>query len=194
MSIIYKGIHPIIIAITGASGMIYAYRLIEILESGKIPMHLIITPTAKRLIDIELSHENANFIFSGAKATRHDSSNLETGIASGSNLTGGMVIIPASMGTIGRIASGATENLVTRVADVHLKERRKLIIVSRETPLNRIHLENLLKLNDAGALILPAMPSFYSKPKTLNELADTVVARVLDHLDIEHDLGVRYSP
>jgi len=190
----YQGKYPIIIAITGASGMIYAHRLVEILDYGKISMHLIITPTARRIIETELADKNANFILKKVKATRHDSSNLETEIASGSHKTGGMVIIPASMGTIGRIASGATENLITRVADVHLKERRKLIIVSRETPLNRIHLENLLRLNDAGAVIMPAMPSFYSKPKTIEELADTVVARVLDHLDIEHDLDVRYSP
>lgn len=189
-----KAKYPLIIAITGASGMIYAHRLIEILNRENFPMHLIITSTAIRIIQTELTTNQADFLLKKANATRHDSSHLESEIASGSHLTSGMVIIPASMGTIGRIASGTTENLVTRVADVHLKERRKLIIVSRETPLNRIHLENLLKLNDAGALIMPATPSFYSKPKTILDLVDTIIARILDHFQIEHNLNIRYSP
>ena len=186
--------YPIIVAITGASGMLYAFWLIEILDAKAIPLNLIITLTARKIITNELSKKDADFIFTGAKAERHDPLKFESELASGSNKSRGMVIVPASMGTIGRIACGVSDNLVVRAADVHLKERRKLIIVPRETPLNRIHLENLLKLNDAGAVILPAMPSFYSRPKTLVELADTIVARILDHLDIEHNLDVGYHP
>lgn len=184
--------HPLVVAITGASGARYAFRTCELLLREKVCVHLIITKTAEEIIKTELNSENADYLLGSGDFTRHDPDSYSTEIASGSNRTLGMVIIPASMGTVGRIASGVSDNLVARVADVHLKEKRKLVLVPRETPLNRIHLVNLLRLNDAGAMILPAMPSFYSGASTIDDLIDTVVARVLDYLDIEHDLDVSY--
>lgn len=184
--------HPLVVAITGASGAIYAFRTCAMLIKANLSVHLIITKTAEEIIKTELSPENSDYLLSSKDFIHHDPSTFSTEIASGSNHTLGMVIIPASMGTVGRIANGTSDNLVARVADVHLKEKRKLVIVPRETPLNRIHLENLLKLNDAGAMILPAMPSFYSGVSTIENLIDTVVARVLDYLEIKHDLDVGY--
>lgn len=113
--------------------------------------------------------------------------------ASGSASYDAMAIVPCSMGTIGRIAAGAADDLITRAADVFLKERRKLILAPRETPLSQIHLENLARLSTAGALVLPCMPSFYGHPKTVDDLVDTVAGRILDHLDVEHDLGPRWG-
>jgi len=188
----HKAMGPYVIAITGASGMIYASRLVEKLDSQGISMHLVITPTARGIIKRELPGGRAKFLLEDTRFSRHDPSDFSAVIASGSFRTSGMVIVPASMGTIGRIASGTSDNLVIRTADVHLKERRKLIIVPRETPLNRIHLENMLKLNDAGAVILPAMPSFYSGPDSIDILADTIVIRILDHLGLSFDSEVRY--
>ncbi len=184
--------HPLVVAITGASGAMYACRTCEMLLKANASVHLIITKTAEEIIQTELSSEKSDYLLNSKDFIHHDPNTFSTEIASGSNQTLGMVIIPASMGTVGRIANGTSDNLVARVADVHLKEKRKLVIVPRETPLNRIHLENLLKLNDAGALILPAMPSFYSGASTIENLIDTVVARVLDYLEIKHDLDVGY--
>jgi len=184
---------PYIVAITGASGMIYASRLVELLDSHGISPHIVITSTAKEIIKRELPSERAILLLEDARFMRYDPDDFSAVIASGSYHTSGMVIVPASMGTIGRIASGTSDNLAIRAADVHLKERRKLIVVPRETPLNRIHLENLLRLNDAGAVILPAMPSFYSKPDSIDAIADTVVIRILDHLGINLDSNVRYQ-
>ncbi|MCD6216609.1 UbiX family flavin prenyltransferase [bacterium] len=182
----------LVVAITGASGAMYACRTCELLLKANLSVHLIITKTAELIIKEELPDEKSEFLLASESFHRHDPDSYDCEIASGSNHTLGMVIIPASMGTIGRIANGTSDNLVARVADVHLKEKRKLVIVPRETPLNRIHLENLLKLNDAGALILPAMPSFYSGADTVDKLVDTVIARVLNHLGISHGLDVGY--
>jgi 4-hydroxy-3-polyprenylbenzoate decarboxylase len=183
-----------VIAITGASGMIYAHRLLQLLKKEKSEIHLVITKTAVQIIGHELKPKQAEFVLKDAGFIRHDPEKYSSVIASGSHKTSGMVVVPASMGTVGRIASGTSDNLVVRAADVHLKEKRKLIIVPRETPLNAIHLENMLKLDRAGAIILPAMPSFYSGMHTVEGLVDTVVARVLDHLGIGHDLDVKYKP
>lgn len=186
--------YPLVVAITGASGAVYAYRLLEILMNQNVETHLVITKTAEHIIKTELSNEKANFILKETRVTRHDPDKYAVEIASGSYLTSGMAIVPASMGTIGRIANGTSDNLVARCADVHLKERRTLVVVPRETPLNRIHLENLLKLHDAGAVILPATPSFYAGADSIESLVDTVVARILDHMGIDHDLDIRYHP
>jgi 4-hydroxy-3-polyprenylbenzoate decarboxylase len=186
--------NPLVLAVTGASGAIYAYRLLEILMSQNVETHLVITKTAEHIIRTELSNEKANFILKEAGVKRHDPDKYAVEIASGSYITSGMAIVPASMGTVGRIANGTSDNLVARCADVHLKERRTLVVVPRETPLNRIHLENLLRLHDAGAVILPAMPSFYAGADSIELLVDTVVARILDHLGIGHGLNIRYHP
>lgn len=186
--------NSIVVAISGASGSCYASRLLEILLEKKMDIHLIISESAKQIAKDELDEKRFLFLTEKADVKRYHPDKFNVSIASGSVNTRGMVVIPASMGTIGRIASGTSDNLIIRVADVHLKEKRKLIVVPREAPLNRIHIENLLRLHDAGAIILPAMPSFYMKPETINDLIDTVVARVLDHLNISNDLNTEYKP
>jgi len=184
--------NPIVIAVTGASGAIYAHRTLELILQSGASVHLVITNTARHIIEVELPAEKADLLLNSSDVIRHDINSYSETIASGSYMTSGMIIIPASMGTIGRIANGTSDNLIIRTADVHLKEKRKLIVVPRETPLNRIHLENLMKLHDAGALILPATPSFYSNAGSIDDLIDTVVARVLNHIGIKHNLDVRY--
>ena len=184
--------HPVVIAVTGASGVVYAHRTLELLLKSGVSVHLVITKTATHIIEVELPNEKSDLLLNSQDVVRHDPSSYSETIASGSYMTSGMIVIPASMGTIGRIASGTSDNLIIRTADVHMKEKRKLIVVPRETPFNRIHLENLMKLHDAGALIMPATPSFYSKADSIDDLVDTVVARVLDHIGIKHNLDVRY--
>jgi 4-hydroxy-3-polyprenylbenzoate decarboxylase len=123
----------------------------------------------------------------------HHHLDFSAGIASGSFLTGGMVVCPCSMGTLGSLAAGMSSNLIQRAADVHLKERRKLILVPRETPLSSIQLENMRRLADAGAVILPAMPAFYHEPRTIHDMVDFVVGRICDQLGIEHNLFQRWG-
>jgi 4-hydroxy-3-polyprenylbenzoate decarboxylase len=157
-----------------------------------IELHLIVTETAVAIA----SHENVTFpIFESPHATiyRYAPDNLFASIASGSFVHTGMVIIPCSMKTLSAVATGNSSGLMTRAADVCLKERRPLILVVRETPLSRIHMTNMLAAHDAGAIILPAMPPFYTNPHTIPDLVDTIIARVLDILHIEHDLAVRWG-
>ncbi|MBI3813776.1 MAG: UbiX family flavin prenyltransferase [Nitrospinae bacterium] len=181
----------IILAITGASGAIYARHLFDFLQRKGVELHLIITENAKGILKDETSiGEN---YFKKKNVSIYENSNMNVRIASGSFRFDSMVIIPASMGTIGRIASGYSDDLVSRAADVALKERKKLIIVPRETPLNDIHLNNMLTLSRAGAVILPASPAFYHKPKDINDMAKFIVSRVLDQLGIENDLVPTYG-
>lgn len=180
-----------ILAVTGASGIIYAKRLFDYLKD-KAELHVIVSERGAELIRLELSHGVS--CFSGDNVVLHKNSKVNASIASGSFKTGGMVIVPASMGTLGRIAGGISSSLIERVADVTLKEKRKLIVVPREAPLSTIHLKNLLALDQAGALILPASPGFYNHPKSIDDLADFVVARILDHLDVDQDLVPPYQP
>lgn len=180
-----------IIAVTGASGVIYAKRLFEYLK-GKAELHIIVSDRGVELLNLELS-KGVSF-FSGENVILHKNSRINSSIASGSFKTQGMVIVPASMGTLGRIASGVSASLIERVADVTLKEKRKLIVVPREAPLSSIHLKNLLTLDQAGALVLPASPAFYNNPQSVEELADFVAARILDHLGVEQDLIPPYNP
>ena len=180
----------LILAITGASGACYAKRLFDVIKD-RSELHIVISDRGIELLKIELGLKAS--YFSGDNVTLYKNSKINTCIASGSFHTDGMVIVPASMGTVGRIASGVSTTMVERAADVILKEKRKLIIVPRETPFSTIHLKNLLTLDQAGAHILPASPGFYSGQKTFEDLVDFVVARILDQLNIEQDLMDPYQ-
>ncbi|MEE8484464.1 MAG: UbiX family flavin prenyltransferase, partial [Nitrospinota bacterium] len=165
---------PVVLAVSGASGAVYAKDLFERLHEAGIEIHLVITDTAKKIMRSELGITED--FFDKGNVTVHDNSNLEVPIASGSFLTAGMVVAPCSMGCLGRIASGVSATLIERAADVHLKERRPLILVARETPLSDIHLENMLRLSRAGATIMPASPAFTHGPKTIGELSAFITA------------------
>ncbi|MGO8677262.1 MAG: UbiX family flavin prenyltransferase [Limisphaerales bacterium] len=179
----------ILVAITGASGAVYAQRLLDNLDTTRHELHLVLSQYAQAVITEEL----AGGLRLPAGAILHGLKSMNAPFASGSNAPEAMVIIPCTMGTLGRIAHGFSNDVLLRAADVVLKEKRKLVLVPRETPLNLIHLKNLELLLLAGATILPANPSFYSRPQTVEQVADTVVARILDHLGIEHQLGVRWG-
>ena len=179
-----------ILGITGASGVCYARRLFDVLKNHA-ELHVVISERGAELLKLELDLDSS--YFSGDNVTLYKNSKINSSIASGSFRTDGMVVVPASMGTIGRIASGISSTLVERAADVILKEKRKMIVVPRETPFSTIHLKNILALDQAGAVVLPASPGFYSGQKTFDDLVDFVVARILDQLDIEHDLMDPYQ-
>lgn len=181
----------LIIAITGASGVIYGKRLLEELHNQKIETHLVISQAAKKIIKHEL--ETSEKTLEKLADYVHEIDDWSSPIVSGSFKTDGMVIIPCSMKTLAGIANGFAQNVILRAADVTLKEKRKLIIVPRETPLNRIHLRNMLELANQGVYIVPAMPAYYHKPKTIEEIIDFVVGRVLDQLDVEHSLYKRWQ-
>jgi flavin prenyltransferase len=186
-----------IVGITGASGSIYGVRLIEeLLKSGN-EVHLIITESGKKVLSYETEYTvellKKHLEEFGSNIKIHDVDNLFAPTASGSFKTDGMIILPCSMSTVGEIANGMSKNLVGRSADVCLKERRKLIVVPRETPFNTIHLRNLLSLSEAGAVILPAMPGFYHKPETIEDIIDFVVGKVMDSLGIENNLFKKWN-
>ncbi len=178
----------IVVGITGATGMIYAQRLLQQLATVAAEVHLVLSRYAHQVIAEELPEGLAI----APHMTVHALKSMNAPFASGSNAFDAMVIIPCTMGTVGRIAHGLSDDLLLRAADVMLKERRKLILVPRETPLNLVQIRNLELLLLAGATILPANPSFYSRPASIAEVADTVVARVLDHLGIQHQLSPRW--
>jgi len=179
-----------ILGITGASGVCYARRLFDVLKNHA-ELHVVISERGAELLKLELDLDSS--YFSGDNVTLYKNSKINSSIASGSFRTDGMVVVPASMGTIGRIASGVSSTLVERAADVILKEKRKMIVVPRETPFSTIPLKNILALDQAGAVVLPASPGFYSGQKTFDDLVDFIVARILDQLDIEHDLMDPYQ-
>ena len=178
----------IVVAITGASGAVYAQRLLDCLDVRQHQVHLLLSRYAPEVVAEELPDglRLADGVLS------HALDDMNAPFASGSNAPDAMVVIPCSMGTLGRIAHGLSGDLLLRTADVVLKERRKLILVPRETPLNLVQIKNLELLALAGAILLPANPSFYNRPKTARDVADTVVARVLDHLGIAHQLVTRW--
>lgn len=179
----------ILVAITGASGALYAQRLLEQLDPALHEVHVILSRYAQSVVSQELP----DGLRIPAAMTLHNLKSMNAPFASGSNPVDAMVIIPCSMGTLGRIAHGLSDDLLLRAADVTLKERRKLILVPRETPLNLVHLKNMELLLLAGATILPANPCFYHRPQTVLEVVDTVVGRVLDHLGLDHKLGGRWQ-
>ena len=190
---------PIVVAITGASGAPYAIRLLEQLIAAGRRVQLIVSSHGMRLLRTECDVESTAALRSRVGAsnwdryvTIYDDGDRGAAPASGSALSAGMVICPCSMGTVSAIAVGASRSLVERAADVALKERRRLILVPRESPLSAIHLENMLRVTRAGAVVLPAAPGFYHRPGSVADLVDFVVARVLDHLDVEHGLVRRW--
>jgi 4-hydroxy-3-polyprenylbenzoate decarboxylase len=222
--------HPFILAITGASGAVYAVRLLEILLRSGCDVQLTISPSGRVVLEQELgvSVDVERFcwqdlttsrigdgdselgqvigqVLRGLQAVRrtqdppcgalryHHYADFMAPIASGSFLTSGMIICPCSGSTLSAVVHGASDNLIQRAADVHLKERRKLILVPRETPLSMIQLENMRRACEAGAVVLPAMPGWYHGVRSIGDLVDFVVARILDQLGIEHDLMRRWG-
>ena len=195
----------LVLALTGASGAPYGLRLLELLVQAGRTVHLVISPAAVEVMEREVDRHVDLDDFRleellGERASEfadrveyHHFRNFHAGIASGSFLTGGMVICPCSMGTVGAIAHGMSQNLIHRAADVHLKEHRKLILVPRETPLHLIQLRNLTQCVEAGAVVLPAMPAFYTRPSSLEDMVDFIVGRVCDQLGIQHGLFPRWS-
>ncbi|MCS1409117.1 MAG: Flavin prenyltransferase UbiX [Verrucomicrobia subdivision 3 bacterium] len=179
----------IIVAITGASGVIYAQRFLNQLPSDQHEVHLVVSNYARQVIAEELP----NGLQLDPAVHQHGLKSMNAPFASGSNPLDAMVVIPCSMGTLGRIAHGSSSDLLLRAADVMLKEKKRLILIPRETPLNLIHIKNFELLTLAGATILPANPSFYSQPQSIDQLVDTVVSRVLDHLGVEQSLTPRWQ-
>ena len=191
---------PLVVAITGASGAPYAVRLLEALAAADRPVQLIVSSHGLRLLHTELSIDSVDALRErvGAKPwdrwiTVYDDADRGAAPASGSALSAGMVICPCSMGTLSAIAVGASRSLVERAADVALKERRPLILVPRETPLSAIHLENMLRVTRAGAVVMPAAPGFYHQPRSIDDLVNFVVARILDHVGVPQALAPRWG-
>ncbi len=197
--------NTITLAFTGASGAPYGLRLLEQLIQRGETIHLMISAPAQVVIAMEselklsggpqqMQQQLSNHYAAAEGQLRlYGKDQWSAPIASGSGASRAMVICPCTSSTLSAIATGASNNLLERAADVMLKERRQLILVHRETPLSAIHLENMLKLAQLGVTILPASPGFYQKPQSVNDLVDFIVARILDHLDIEHDLLPRWG-
>ena len=191
---------PIVMAVTGASGAPYAVRLLAQLLVARQPVQLIVSSHGLRLLRTETDVATLDDLRTSvgpvawdALVTVFDDADRGAAPASGSALSAGMVVCPCSMGTLSAISVGASRSLIERAADVALKERRRLVLVTRETPLSAIHLSNMLRLCRAGAVILPAAPGFYHRPATVGELVDFVVARVLDHMGVVHALVPRWG-
>lgn len=180
----------LIVAITGASGVVYGKRLLKVLREKNVETHLIISKAAEKVIEYELGMAKEDL----EKLADHayDVDDWSSPIVSGSFKTDGMIIIPCSMKTLAGIAHGYSDNLVLRAADVTLKEKRRLTLVPRETPLNVVHLRNMLVLAKQGVVIVPAMPAYYHKPKDIDDQVDFVVGKVLDLLEMKHTLYKRW--
>ena len=189
---------PLVMGVTGASGVPYARRLAQCLADRDLQLHLIVSPPARRIMASELGlGEFSLEAFLGRSAenvTVHPYRDVGASIASGSFLTAGMVICPCSSHSLATIAHGLGDNLITRAAMVTLKERRRLVLVPREMPLSGIQIENMLTLNRAGAIICPACPGFYMMPTSVDDLIDFVVGRVLDLFELPHNLNTRWLP
>lgn len=187
----------VIVAMTGASGALYALRLLHKLAAAECSIQLTLSEpacvslAAETGIKLNAHAPDAGKLFDDPKVlsrvTMHNPRDIGASIASGSNRHHGMVIVPCSMGTLGRIAHGTSDDLIARAADVCLKERRKLLLVTREMPLTLIHLKNMTQVTEAGAIVMHACPHFYHRPQTVEEVVDTVVDRVLDHLEVDVD-------
>ncbi|HMO14192.1 MAG TPA: flavin prenyltransferase UbiX [Pirellulaceae bacterium] len=195
---------PIVVAITGASGVAYGRRLVEVLLELGHELHLVISPSGMQVLKHELRVEidPQTFVLDQllpqvcpkpGQLHFHHSMDYMSSIASGSYLTRGMVVVPCSGATLSSIAHGSSRNLVERAADVHLKERRPLILVPRETPLSLVHICNMRTVTEAGAIVLPASPGFYHGIESIDQMIDFIVARVLDQLKVEHSLSGRWG-
>lgn len=182
----------IVVAVTGASGAPYARRLLHWLSERDFEVHLVASSAGRLVYRLETGAPLESDLPEGIRL--HGEKDFAAPIASGSFRTRGMVVVPCTMGTLGAIAGGLSTNLIHRAADVCLKERRPLVLVPRETPLNRIHLANMLRVSEAGGILLPPMPGFYHKPESIGDLVDFVVARILDQLDIPQDLTPPWQP
>ena len=195
--------NDLVLAMTGASGAPYGLRLIDVLLQAGLTIHLTISPAAVEVLwqetgrKLSLDKLDINDLLGKPAKTDqiqyHHYQDFRAGIASGSFLTAGMVICPCSMGTAAAIAHGLSQNLIHRAADVHLKEKRKLVVVPRETPLHSIQLRNLAVIAEMGGVVLPAMPAFYTKPKSMDDMIDFVVGRICDQLGVAHQLFARWS-
>lgn len=174
----------VVVAVTGASGLLYAVDLLTALKRAAVHTHLVVTAGAKRVIPTELDGGLASLTTLASEL--HKDSDSGAPIASGSHTFGAMVVVPCSAGTLAKVATGMTDNLTSRVAHVALKERRPLLLVVREAPYSRPMLANMLAAADAGALIVPASPGFYHRPRTIEDLVGSVTARLLDHLGVDH--------
>jgi len=181
----------LIVGMTGATGVIHGIRLLEALRLAGVETHLIISKWANQTIEHETGY-TARQVRELASVS-YEPSNMAAAVSSGSFLTEGMVVIPCTMRTVAAIAHGMGEHLVHRAADVVLKERRRLVLVARETPLSEVHLENLLKLARMGVAIVPPMPAFYNHPKTVDDIVDHIVARVLDQFAIPAEFAKRWD-
>jgi 4-hydroxy-3-polyprenylbenzoate decarboxylase len=188
---------PVTLAVTGASGARYAVRLLEVLNEAKVPVSLIVSDVGWRLLNEEMDIRDEQGLrrLSGDWSRVKVFADTDRGAtpASGSAPSRGMVVCPCSMGTLASIAQGTTRSLIERAADVCLKERRRLILVPRETPYSAIHLENMLRLTNAGAVVLPATPGFYHRPQSIDELIDFIVGRVVAQLGIDARIGPRWQ-
>jgi len=192
---------PIVLAMTGASGAAYAVRLLQVLAKAGRTVHLTISESGAQVLreELNLAVSPANLDASSfgdlgpGRIVCHAPNDFMAGIASGSFRTAGMVVAPCSMSTLASIAHGITTNLITRAADVHLKERRKLILVPRESPLSLVHIENMASVTRAGAIVLPASPGWYHQPRSLEDLIDFVVERICDQLGVENKLAKRWG-
>jgi 4-hydroxy-3-polyprenylbenzoate decarboxylase len=190
--------HPVVLALTGASGALYGVRLLEVLARNRVPVWLIPSEHGMRLLREEVgikSIEGLKEATGGdwASVTVFPDEDRGAKPASGSQRTSGMVVCPCSMGTVAAIAGGTSRSLVERAADVTLKERRKLILVPRETPLSLVHLRNLVAVTEAGAVVIPAAPGFYHRPTKVSELIDFIVQRVLDQLAVDIEIARRWG-
>lgn len=202
--------HPIVLGITGASGAIYSLRLLEVLRAAGREVHLSISRSGRDVIneelgiDIDLDHFDETAILARSASERskgrsngalhyYHHQDFMAPMASGSHVTAGMVICPCSGTTLSAVAAGAAGNLIQRAAEVHLKERRKLILVPRETPLSLAHIDNMRRATEAGAVVLPASPGWYHGVQSVNDLVDFMAARICDQLGIEHSLTKRWG-
>ena len=181
----------LVVAVTGATGSVYAVRLLQALQATETEVHLILSMWAKETLRLETSYTEADLHALAARS--YEASDLAAPLSSGSYLHQGMVVIPCSMKTMAAIAHGYDDNLIARAADVTIKEGRSLIVVPRETPINASHLENMQALSRMGVVIMPPMPAFYSHPRTIDDLINQFIGRVLDRLGVQHDLAERWG-
>ena len=181
----------IVVGITGASGSIYALRLIDVLKEAGHEVHAVVTDSGWQVLEYECGLKKADLL--ARVDVLYDNANVGAAIASGSFKVDAMVVLPCSMKTVASIAHSMSDNLLTRAADVMLKEGRKLVLVPRETPMHAIHLENLLKLAQLGVKIVPAAPGFYHRPKTIADLVDMLVGKICDQLGVEAELFPRWQ-